>query len=216
MPKSLMAKLDYAHIAEHYADRVAVHGDIRRAFDAKKAAKYADLALGISSPLGNYSASEHGLGPKVLSRTKPERILMLAQDLIARDKPMDVPRLVQHADIWQLKISVGSEIAAMLEPRRFWVTNTRTVWAHLLVKHNDDVRKANDELRAYRDHDYTSEMLYDVWSDIHVKLDTALNRLAEAGAVHAKKQGIKAGELAYLWADAVANALYELRDELLD
>jgi len=36
----------------------------------------------------------------------------------------------------------------MLNPRRYWVTNVRTIWAHLLVKHNDDVCRANDELEA--------------------------------------------------------------------
>lgn len=213
---SIMSQLDYTRIADHYTERVAAHRDLVRAFKAKRADDFADLALGIASPIGNYSASEHGLGPKVLSRAQPARVLGLARELVAGD-PMDVPRIVWDADIWQLKISVGSEIAAMVEPRRFWVTNTRTVWAHLLVKHNDNVKKANDELQAYRDNDpqYTSEMQYAIWSDIHLKLDTALTRLAEAGAEHAKKQRVKAGDLSYLWADAVANALYELRDDLL-
>ncbi|MCC6284285.1 MAG: hypothetical protein IT439_03120 [Phycisphaerales bacterium] len=213
---SIMSQLDYTRIADHYAERVAVHRDLVRAFKAKRADDFAALALGISSPIGNYSASEHGLGPKVLSRVQPARVLDLAHELIARD-PMHVPRVVWDANIWQLKISVGSEIAAMVEPRRFWVTNTRTVWAHLLVKHNDNVKKANDEVQAYRDNDpqYTSEMQYAIWSDIHLKLDTALTRLAEAGAEHAKQQLVKAGDLSYLWADAVANALYEFRDHLL-
>lgn len=215
MSKTLMARLDYTRVAEHYAERVAVHRQLRQAFKAKKAAPYTDLALGITSPLGNYSAAEHGLGPKILSRSKPERVRDLAGQILAEDDPMSVPRLVYGADIWCLKISVGSELGAMLEPKRFWVTNIRTVWAHLLVKYNDDVRNANEMLKSYRDDEYDSEASYAAWCDVHMKLDVALTRLAEAGTTHAQKQGIKGGELAYLWADAVANGLYELREELL-
>lgn len=210
----LLAELDYSLVAEHYEDRVETHKKLRRLFTAKQAAPYARLALGIDSPLGNYSAAEHALGPKVLSRARPARVLSLAQELISGGDPMSVPTVVRAADIWCLKISVGSEIAALLEPKRFWVTNTRTVWAHLLVKHNDNVERANAELQAYRDDEYDSEMLYAAWTDIHVKLDVALTRLAEASESHARKKRISIGELTYLWADAVANQLYELRDKL--
>jgi hypothetical protein len=49
----------------------------------------------------------------------------------------------------------------------------------LLVKHNDNVGKANEELRYYRDRDETSEMAYAKWADIHATLEVALTRLGK-------------------------------------
>ena len=96
----------------------------------------------------------------------------------------------------------------MMNPTICWVANSRTIWAHLLIKHNDDYGKADEELELYRDNDTSSEMAYKIWVAIHKTLDTAMTRLATMGSSGAHACGVSPGSLKYLWADAVANALY--------
>ena len=84
------------------------------------------------------------------------------------------------------------------------MANTRTVWAHLLIKHNDNTAKAEEELRLYRDGDETSEMAYAKWADIHATLEVALTRLGEEGQKQARSVSIEPGATTYLWADAIA------------
>jgi len=97
----------------------------------------------------------------------------------------------------------------MLNPKVCWVANTRTIWAYLVVKHADNIDKANQELRLYWDDDTTSEMTYRIWVELHTLLAVSMMRLAEEGEKIARKAGVKSGKIKYLWADAIANALYE-------
>jgi hypothetical protein len=101
----------------------------------------------------------------------------------------------------------------MLNPQVCWVANTRTVWAHLLVKHNDNVAKANEELRHYRDRDETSEMAYAKWADIHATLEVALTRLGEEGQKASRQASVEPGTITFLWADAIAAFLYAQHKE---
>ena len=80
-----------------------------------------------------------------------QRVFDLASELLSLAKARDMPRIVKRAALRFLGIGVGSEASCMLNPEVCWVANTRTVWAHLLVKHNDDVSKADEELRLYRE-----------------------------------------------------------------
>jgi hypothetical protein len=96
----------------------------------------------------------------------------------------------------------------MLNPTVCWVANTRTPWAHLLVKHNDNSKRADEELDLYRDGAETSEMAYSKWADIRATLDVALTRIGEDGQYRAGLAGIKPGTVTYLWADAIAAYLY--------
>jgi len=219
MPKNpvgtrIMQRLNFIDVRELYNERVCVHRRIKTEFKQGNIGQYVQLALGIMDSRGNYSAAEHGLGPKILSLSPESRVFKLAQELYECKLPKQIPDVVSQAGIKFLKISVGSEMAAMLRPETFWVTNVRTIWAHLLIKHADDVTKANDELKAYRDPDSTSEMNYRIWSDIHVKLDVALTRLVKLGEKEANRQKVKPGTYTYLWADAIANSLYEMRNRL--
>src|ERR1700690_3281483 len=81
------------------------------------------------------------------------------------------PALIKAASVQFLQIGVGSEMSCMLNSKVCWVANTRTIWAHLLVKHNDNYAKADEELTLYRDNDATSEMAYKIWVGIHKMLD---------------------------------------------
>ena len=97
----------------------------------------------------------------------------------------------------------------MVNPEVCWVANTRTIWTHLVIKHADDFDKANEELKLYRNADVSSEMAYQMWAHIHQELAASMTRIAEEGERLAKRAKVAAGEIKYLWADAIANALYD-------
>ena len=97
----------------------------------------------------------------------------------------------------------------MINPQVCWVANTRTIWTHLVIKHADDFAKANEELKLYRNADVTSEMAYQMWAHIHQELSGSMTRIAEEGSRLSKAAAVKPGEIKYLWADAIATALYE-------
>ena len=79
----------------------------------------------------------------------------------------------------------------------------------MLIKHGDNVSKANEELRLYRDADSSSEMTYELWSHIHAELDVALTRIAKLGGEQAKSAKVEPGSIMYIWADAIASYLYD-------
>ena len=200
--------IDYSVVRDHYNHRVDIHRELRRAFEQHDISRYVPLALGISENAGNYSAAEHVLGPRVLQHSTPEQVFDLAARLFACNSPAEIPRTIYNAKLRYLKISVGSEMAAMLRPDIFWVTNVRTVWAHLVLKHQGHTTRANEELSLYRDPDRDSEMDYRIWSEIHGLVGTSLLRLADLGSEAATKQNIELGDLRFLWADAIADTLY--------
>jgi hypothetical protein len=53
-------------VRQHYDERVSISRTLLQLYNRKSVKKFANLALGISDADGNYSAAEHGLGPKVL------------------------------------------------------------------------------------------------------------------------------------------------------
>ena len=96
----------------------------------------------------------------------------------------------------------------MLNSHVCWVANTRTIWTHLVIKHADNFRKADEELQLYRDHNDSSEMAYRIWVAIHRELSVSMMRVASEGERLAKMASIKPGSTKYIWADAISNALY--------
>ena len=206
----LLAQVDFAAVADHYAKRLAVHGHIVDLYRRGKAGPYAVAALGMTDPVANYSAWEHDLGSRIFRRASPNRILDLARTLAALPSAADLPAAVRAADIDWLKISAASEMAAMLDPARFWVTNIRTVWAHRLVQQNWNAAKANEELKLYRDYERDAAMEYTMWSGLHQEVGPSLLTLSAKSEPFARKRG----EHAYMWGDAIADWLYTHRDQL--
>jgi hypothetical protein len=205
-----LATLDWKLVRHHYDEREAVHRRLLTLNSTKLETQFFELAVGISDPNGNYSAGEHHIGPKIQTSNAnhASRVAELGARFLQVKTGLDVPPLIKAASISFLQIGVGSEMSCMMNPTICWVANTRTIWAHLLIKHNDNYSKADEELRLYRDNEATSEMAYKIWLGIHKTLDTAMTRLATMGTEQAKTAGITPGSLKYLWADAVANALY--------
>ncbi|MEO7133962.1 MAG: hypothetical protein ABI024_07050 [Vicinamibacterales bacterium] len=171
---------------------------------------FGNLVLGVSDSAGNFSASRHGLGPKVLAlnRNAAQHVHGVGMQFAALSTASRVPGIIRGAGLRYFQISVGSEVSCIVNPSVCWVANRRTIWAHLLLKHDGNISIANEELALYRDDDMDSEMHYSIWTDLHGLLGASLPILAKEGTVAARRAGVRAGTLTYLWADVVANALY--------
>jgi hypothetical protein len=208
----MLSHLIMSDVKQHYMERCEIHKELVRTLDTD-GDSFTNLALGISNPAGNYSAAEHALGIRILKENGSRSILSLARELNNCHSPKKIPEIISAHKLKYLKISVGSEMSMMLSPDKFWVANVRTVWSHLLIKHGDDYKIANEALSLYRDSegDRSSEMEYKIWSEIHPLLEVSLCRLNDLGNNEAQRQNVKPGQRKYLWADAIANALYASR-----
>lgn len=204
-----VAKLDMHAVREQYLHRERVHSDLRRFLDSGAVHDFVQLALGISDDAGNYSAAEHGLGPRILADCTENDVFDLATEIDDCPSPHHLPKLIYRQNLPYLKISVGTEIAMMLNPNQFWVGNVRTIWAHLLQKHHGDQQRANQELSLYRDGERDSEMDYQIWRDVYLALEHELLELGRVASQAAEDQGVTPGTLRFLWADAVASFLYD-------
>lgn len=202
--------IDLHGVKEHYVSRKNISKKLNNLLSSGSEKEYVELAVGISDPLANYSASEHQLGPRILENNSTGAVFSLAQNLAeTKLKVTHVPETIYQANILYLKISVGSEIASMLQPNRFWVGNVRTIWSHLVIKHKGDRGKANEELELYRFDDASSEMDYKIWRDIYLSMEPSLEVINQISNVWADEQGVKPGKLKYIWIDAICSALYE-------
>jgi hypothetical protein len=208
---SALTSLDWDAVRRHYDERVVAHREALSLHDNGCVPEFCDLILGVSDPTGNYSAAEHGLGPKVLSTNynAEQRVFEIAGQFRLLLHAHSVPSVIRHANLQYLRIGVGSEISCLMNPEHCWVANVRTIWTHLVIKHADSFDKANEELQLYREADVGSEMHYQMWAAIHAELATSMTRIAEEGSRLALKARVPPGPVTFLWADAIANALYE-------
>ena len=197
------------NVRKNYLGRKSVGKELRRLLLHGKASEFADLALGISNPTGNYSAAEHDLGPKILSKRNPAAIRDLALSIARSNTATTMLDEIYKANIPWLKVGVGSEMAMLLKPQEFWVANTRTVWAHLLLKHKFDLSRANEELQLYRSGDQNSEMAYRIWKAIYLELGSSVIGLTARGNIEAAAQNVTPGKRQNLWFDSIANSIYE-------
>lgn len=204
----MIDQLDMNEVRGHYDERFACHQNLCRLLKANQTDDYLKLALGITKIVGNYSASDHSLGPRILESTQPERIVKLAKSLLAETEPKKMIKTVYDAGIANLKVSVGSEMAMMLKPDIFWVANVRTVWTHLLWKHDCNLNDVNFELKLYRE-ERSSKLNYDLWQEIYCRMEPSISKVCAEGNAAAVKDRVVPGPLQYLWFDAIANSLYE-------
>ncbi|MCH7394778.1 hypothetical protein MMP66_10905 [Acinetobacter dispersus] len=211
MNKNPLDVLDMHEVRKHYRARKSISKELCTLFDNRTVKEYVKLALGISNTLGNYSASDHDLGPKILASSSISSVFELAQKLQISTDSKSMLSNIYSANISNLKVSVGSEMVMFLKPDLFWVANTRTVWAHLLVKHGFNYSIANEELALYREQDSSSEMEYRKWREIYSLMKPNMIKLAELGDEKANRHQIKRGKIRSLWFDAISNALYEQR-----
>jgi hypothetical protein len=116
-----ICKLDMGSVWELYHQRENAHKRLRQLFEAGEVHDFVQLALGISDRAGNYSAAEDRMGPKILAAATERAVFNLAQAIERCPTVNDLPGVIYAAEIDTLKISIGSEIAMMLKPSRYWV-----------------------------------------------------------------------------------------------
>jgi hypothetical protein len=211
---AILDSVNWTKVRKHYDERIGVSNTLVRFYKQNSVEQFAELALGLSGDgVGNYSAAEHHLGPKILypdyNQNAKQRVFNLAGEFISLTDARCVPDLIARANLMYLKIGVGSEISCMMNPEVCWVANTRTIWTHLVIMHNDSVQKAEEQLKLYRNAGGSSEMEYQAWATIHAELRVALTRIAEDGEAIAKRKNVVPGNIRYIWADAIASALYD-------
>lgn len=205
-----LSDLSMAEVHEHYALRERVHRQLRELFEAGNVIEFVRLALGIDNRAGNYSASEHLMGPRILAAGGAEReVFELATQIEDNQIVNRLPMIIYERSIANLKISIGSEIAMMMKPDRHWVGNKRTIWAHLLIRHRMVEARANEALRLFFARDDDSEMAYPIWRDIYLSVGPDLTTLGQRASEVARAQGMEPGGAGYLWPDAVANYLFD-------
>src|ERR1017187_8099187 len=101
---SILDELTWRDVREQYDVRLQVHLRITRLFDAAEPNAFFELAMGISDAAGNYSASEHGLGPQVRAENlNAERgVYALAGRFRQLDNAGEVPGLIRAAQLRKL------------------------------------------------------------------------------------------------------------------
>lgn len=208
---SVLASLDWRTIREHYDTRVQTHQKLLELYKNKKSLGFVELLLGISDASGNYSAAEHGIGPKIMAGNSnvEQRLLEVVKQFLALSNAHEVPPIIHAARIKYFQIGVRSEVSCMVNPHFCWIANVRTIWTHLVYKHDDNFLKADQELGLYRESDVASEMTYQMWRALHAELAGTITRISEQGTKLSKESGVFPGSIRYLWADAIANHLYE-------
>lgn len=203
--KRLLAQIDVEEVDTCYEIRVEASLLMRHDLRAPSVSdrKFAESILGMVDPAANYSASDHGLGPKILSenRNAASRVRQLAMSFEKLTAPRDVPDLIYRAGLTYCRVGVGSEMSAVINPKMCWVCNVRTLWLWLAM--SSDVDRANEELELYREANATSEIYWPLWKDHHRKVGPALARVVEAWQPD--------GDSKYplLLGDAIANIAYE-------
>ena len=78
---SCLSFLDMNDVLMQYQRRSTVSKKLKSLLKRGKAEDFTDLALGISNTDGNYSAAEHGLGPKILAARPASAVFELAKRL---------------------------------------------------------------------------------------------------------------------------------------
>ena len=213
--------LDFKRISEHYDNREATHKRLRQLLQSNKKDDYVRLALGLDEEIGNFSASDHNLGQKILgNNANPiDSITSFANHIINQNiNPNELPYIIyKQYNISHLKISVGSEIATMLEPNKYWIGNSRTIFSHLFIKHQD-LYRAIHELELYKDNEPLSEMYYQKWRAIYLEMGEKINKktgMTNLDVIHhisselAEKKDINTGHLKYLWIDTICSHIYD-------
>jgi hypothetical protein len=207
---SILHDLNWTEIKAHYRNRVNETKNLRDLYEAKNVSEFAYLALGMTTPSGNYSASEHGLGPKIIESNPNARgrIYSLAGKFTLLENASTVPKLIREENLKYLRIGVGSELSCMMNPTVCWVCNKRTIWLYLAQ--TQGLRKANEALQLFNEHDADSPIAYESWQDAyHPELGPELRRVAKEGAEAAMNRGVDPGDVPYLWADAIASTAFD-------
>ena len=149
----MLSELDMKEVYKHYQKRLKAHRELKEYMETEDIENYVKSALGITNPDANYSAFDHFLGPKIIEKNPNpiKSVFYLGKKIFNLPSASRIPLTIYDEKISYLKISVGSEMAMMLNPDKFWVGNLKTIYSHLLLKYGGDKSKAGNELKLYID-----------------------------------------------------------------
>jgi hypothetical protein len=209
--KSALNLLDWSKATAQFKKRSNTSQRLVSLHDAQNYGAYAELAIGITDNIGNYSAAEHPKLRFYISENLnwKRRVYDLAGEFRKLKNAEGVRALITRANLDSLRIGVGSEISCMINPDVCWVCNIRTIWLHLAWTKSPS--KAEQELAVYRIKPSESEMDYSRWAEeYHPVLGGTLTEVGAEGGRRVKAEGITVpkGNL-YLWADAIATYAYD-------
>jgi hypothetical protein len=208
---SVFEGLDWNWVKSHFALRLKMSRWLSEMLTEENVSGFARLAVGETDPSGNYSASEHGLDPYILSENlNIERNLFnLGRKFLGAATASEIPELIRRAQIKYLQIGVGSEMSCMVNPNLCWVANTKTIWSHLVVANDFNVGTANQALTFYRVSDSASPMAYPMWAAIHAEMRDSMMRICEIGQDIVPDLCSEISTARFLWADAISCKLYD-------
>src|SRR2546427_771476 len=112
---TILQRIDWQAVRGQYERRIMVSKRLRALHEQGKIKDFGQMAVGLTDPDANYSASEghRPLGPDILnSNMNAERqIFALAGKFISLAGARQVPELIKTAQIKYLFVGVGSEIS---------------------------------------------------------------------------------------------------------
>ncbi|SNS21384.1 hypothetical protein SAMN05421770_10111 [Granulicella rosea] len=193
---------DWAWIGAHFARRLKVHHTLKQYHRDGARLKFAELAVGDSDPIANCSASDFGLGPMILdlNRNAVDRIFELAGKMLALNTPAELPQIVAQADLYSMKIGVGSELACMLRPSLCWVANTKSLWSYLFDYCDGNMREAREMMHSYNEVGIAT---------IYPHMEGSMVRVSERQPDRGVSSLAGVRGYRYLWADAICCRAFE-------
>lgn len=198
-------EFDLQRACEYYEKREIAQSKLLDLFRNEEIVRYVELALGMTDHAGNYSASSiPDAANKILMNCGDDhrRIFDLAKVLYDCPNANELPKVIEEEGVKHLKTAIGSEMAMMLRPKSFWVGNTRTLFAHLLLT-LDSPSAAREEWRVSK-----NSMNSQRWAVMYPLIGESMLQLNKIAIDVAKGKGDTRGRILYLWADAVASDLF--------
>lgn len=202
-------------VINHFNERVVTHNQLCQLLENNNIEEFVDIAIGINEaiPNGNYSASEHSLGERIISSNHDvyNRIFHFAQEVYQAHQRLNIPRIIRGLDLSYLKISVGSEIATMLRPDIYWVANVRTLWTQAYINNNFSINSANEYIKVLRQKPDPQDIRddYNMWASLYPTLENSLREISRIGNDYADKSAPTNN--IFLWADAISSELFAQR-----
>jgi hypothetical protein len=92
---ALLTDVSMKRVYDHYLQRRDIHLMLLEQFEQQRIGEFAKLAVGLSDPRANYSASEYGGGVLILRGSSPQAVYDLASDLYACSSPHDIPTIIR-------------------------------------------------------------------------------------------------------------------------
>jgi hypothetical protein len=111
---SVLTSLDWRAVRDQYDIREQTHTELLSLYRARSVADFVQLLLGISKSSGNYSASEHGIGPKIIAenRNVDQRLCAVVEEFLGVKNAHEVPPIIRSAKLRYFQIGSAPRLPA--------------------------------------------------------------------------------------------------------